>query len=81
MAKEKTVVVGQTVRRIDALGKVTGETPYPGDFDMDGQLYMKLRFSDRAHAQMAEVTRLVSMDRDGRLARQPLPAGYASVVG
>ncbi len=55
MANDKTVVVGQTVRRIDALGKVTGETPYPGDFDMDGQLYMKLRFSDRAHARIATV--------------------------
>ncbi len=55
MANEKTVVVGQTVRRIDALGKVTGETPYPGDFDMDGQLYMKLRFSDRAHARIVAV--------------------------
>ncbi len=52
MANEKTVVVGQTVRRIDALGKVTGETPYPGDFDIEGQLFMKLRFSDRAHARI-----------------------------
>src|SRR5690606_4892205 len=48
-------VVGQSVKRIDALGKVTGETPYPGDFDMDGQLYMKLRFSDRAHARVVAV--------------------------
>ncbi|MEP7291247.1 MAG: xanthine dehydrogenase family protein molybdopterin-binding subunit [Chloroflexota bacterium] len=55
MANEKTVVVGQTVTRIDALGKVTGAAAYPGDFDMQGQLYMKLRFSDRAHARITAV--------------------------
>ncbi len=49
---EKTVAVGQSVRRIDARGKVTGEAPYPGDFDMPGQLWMKIRFSDRAHARI-----------------------------
>ncbi len=52
MADEKTVIVGQTVKRIDAVGKVTGEASYPGDFNMDGQLYMKLRFSDRPHARI-----------------------------
>jgi CO/xanthine dehydrogenase Mo-binding subunit len=51
----KTVVVGQTVTRIDALGKVTGEAAYPGDFEMEGQLYMKLRFSDRAHARIRAI--------------------------
>lgn len=55
MANEKTVVVGQAVKRIDALGKVTGDAPYPGDLDMDGQLYMKLRFSDRPHARILAV--------------------------
>ncbi len=55
MANEKTVVVGQAIKRIDALGKVTGEAPYPGDFNMEGQLYMKLRFSDRAHARVLAV--------------------------
>ena len=55
MANEKTVVVGQTIKRIDALGKVTGEAPYPGDFNLEGQLYMKLRFSDRAHARILAV--------------------------
>ncbi len=55
MANSKTVVVGQTVKRIDALGKVTGDTPYPGDFEMAGQLFMKLRFSDRPHARILAV--------------------------
>lgn len=55
MAKDKTVVIGQSIKRIDALGKVTGETPYPGDIDIDGQLWMRIKFSDRAHARVLNV--------------------------
>jgi CO/xanthine dehydrogenase Mo-binding subunit len=54
-SNQKTVIIGQSVQRIDAVGKVTGEAPYPGDFEMDGQLWMKLRFSDRAHARVLTV--------------------------
>src|SRR5688500_4757565 len=50
-----TVAVGQSVLRLDAVGKVTGKTPYPGDIDMDGQLWMKIRFSDRVHARVVSV--------------------------
>lgn len=55
MPRNDTVVVGQSVKRIDALGKVTGEAPYPGDINLDGQLWMKMRFSDRAHARVVSV--------------------------
>lgn len=55
MAKDKTLVIGQTVKRIDAVGKVTGETPYPGDIDLENQLWMKIRFSDRAHARITAI--------------------------
>lgn len=55
MSKDKTVVIGQNVKRIDALGKVTGEAPYPGDFDMEGQLWMKIRFSDHPHARVISI--------------------------
>ena len=55
MLKNDSVVIGQNVRRIDAPGKVTGETPYPGDLDMPDQLWMKLRFSDRAHARVVSI--------------------------
>ncbi|MEP7288036.1 MAG: xanthine dehydrogenase family protein molybdopterin-binding subunit [Chloroflexota bacterium] len=47
--------VGQSVRRLDAVGKVTGETAYPGDINIDGQLWMKVRFSDRVHARVISV--------------------------
>jgi CO/xanthine dehydrogenase Mo-binding subunit len=53
--KEQHIAIGQTIKRLDALGKVTGETPYPGDIDIDGQLWMKLRFSDRAHARVVSI--------------------------
>jgi len=42
--------IGQSATRIDAKGKVTGETAYPGDLNMDNQLYMKILFAGRPHA-------------------------------
>ena len=53
--KENTAVIGESARRIDARGKVTGATAYPGDIDIDGQLWMRIKFSDRAHARVLEV--------------------------
>lgn len=41
---------GESVRRIDALGKVTGETLYPGDINLPNQAYMKILFAQRPHA-------------------------------
>ncbi|MEW6502784.1 MAG: xanthine dehydrogenase family protein molybdopterin-binding subunit [Chloroflexota bacterium] len=43
-------VVGESVIRVDAVGKVTGETLYPGDFNLPGQAYMKILFAHRPHA-------------------------------
>lgn len=43
-------LIGQSVNRIDAAGKVTGETKFPGDLRMDGQVYMKVLFARRPHA-------------------------------
>ncbi len=42
--------VGKSVHRIDALGKVTGKTLYPGDINLPGQAYMKILFAGRPHA-------------------------------
>jgi CO/xanthine dehydrogenase Mo-binding subunit len=55
MAKQTTFAIGQSIRRVDAAGKVTGEAPYPGDVNINGQLWMKIRFSDRAHARVLAV--------------------------
>ena len=55
MSTPNTSVISQPVKRIDALGKVTGETLYPGDIDIDGQLWMRIKFSDRAHARVLHI--------------------------
>ena len=55
MNAEASSVISQSIKRIDARGKVTGETRYPGDIDIDGQLWMRVKFSERAHARVLEV--------------------------
>src|SRR5829696_3997137 len=47
--------IGQSHKRIDAVGKVTGATLYPGDINLPGQLHMKILFAGRPHAR---ITRL-----------------------
>ena len=67
-SKQQTVVIGQSVKRIDARGKVTGQTPYPGDLDIPGQLWMKLRFSDRAHARIVRLDTAAAASQPGVIA-------------
>jgi len=43
-------VMGKSVERLDAEGKVTGATLYPGDIDFPDQVYMKILFAGRPHA-------------------------------
>lgn len=50
-----TKIVGQSLSRTDALGKVTGETPYPGDLSMEGMLHMKILFAGRPHARVKHI--------------------------
>jgi CO/xanthine dehydrogenase Mo-binding subunit len=44
-----------SVPRIDALGKVTGSTLFPGDITPDNLLHGKILFSDRPHARMVSI--------------------------
>jgi CO/xanthine dehydrogenase Mo-binding subunit len=44
--------IGQSVRRVDAVSKVTGQALYPGDIDMPGQAWMKILFAGRPHARI-----------------------------
>ncbi|HET9913105.1 MAG TPA: molybdopterin cofactor-binding domain-containing protein, partial [Anaerolineales bacterium] len=44
--------IGKSLPRVDARGKVTGETLYSGDLSMPGMLHMKLLFADRPHARI-----------------------------
>ena len=43
-------VIGKSIQRIDARGKVIGETLYPGDINLPNQAYMKILFAGRPHA-------------------------------
>lgn len=47
--------IGQSHIRIDAISKVTGVAPYPGDIDMPGQLWMKILFAGRPHARILKL--------------------------
>ncbi len=47
--------IGTSHARIDAVGKVTGATVYPGDLGMDGMLYMKILFAGRPHARILRI--------------------------
>ncbi len=47
--------VGQSVPRVDARAKVTGEALYPGDFSMPGMLYAKILFAGRPHARIRSI--------------------------
>jgi len=45
-------IIGKSLPRVDARGKVTGETPYSGDLSMKGMLHMKMLFAGRPHARI-----------------------------
>jgi len=47
--------IGKHKVRIDAEAKVRGEALYPGDINMDNQVYMKVLFSKKAHAIIKSV--------------------------
>jgi len=50
-----TKTVGQSVIRVDARAKVTGEAKYPADFSMPNMLHAKLLFSREVHARVREI--------------------------
>jgi CO/xanthine dehydrogenase Mo-binding subunit len=47
--------IGKSHPRIDAVGKVTGVTLYPGDRNYDDELWMKILFAGRPHARILSV--------------------------
>ena len=50
-----TKSIGLSIPRIDARGKVTGETLYSGDLNMPGLLHMKMLFAERPHARIKSI--------------------------
>jgi 4-hydroxybenzoyl-CoA reductase subunit alpha len=57
-------LVGKPLRRVDALGKVTGETRFADDFSMPGMLHMKLVRATVPHARIlgVDVSRALAVD-------------------
>lgn len=49
------MAIGHSYYRYDALGKVTGATPYPGDLTAENLLHAKVLFSNRPHARMLAI--------------------------
>ncbi len=47
--------IGQSVTRVDARAKVTGEAKYPADFTMPGTLHAKVLFAGRPHARVLQI--------------------------
>jgi len=50
-----TRVIGQSLPRIDAWEKVTGQARYPGDFSMPGMLHAKVVWSEYPHARVRRI--------------------------
>ena len=44
--------VGESFKRVDAVGKVTGQTLYPGDLIQPDMLHMKILFAGKPHARV-----------------------------
>lgn len=49
------MTIGHSSPRLDAYGKVTGETQYPGDINLPNQAYMKILFARRPHAVIKSI--------------------------
>jgi CO/xanthine dehydrogenase Mo-binding subunit len=60
--------IGNSYRRVDALGKVTGKTLYPGDINMPNQAYMKILFAQRPHAIIHKIDTSKAEALDGVIA-------------
>lgn len=57
--------IGRSLPRIDARGKVTGETLYPADIPHQGMLSALAVFSDQVHARMVSMDLSVARAIDG----------------
>ena len=51
----ETKIVGQSLPRLDAKDKVTGQARYPGDFSVPGMLHAKVVWSEHPHALVRRI--------------------------
>jgi CO/xanthine dehydrogenase Mo-binding subunit len=61
-------IVGQSIIRLDARGKVTGKTLFPGDIDLPNQAMMKILFAGRPHAIIKSIDTAAAEALEGVIA-------------
>ena len=59
--------IGKSLARVDAHGKVTGQTLYSGDLSDPNQLHLKILFSERPHAIVKSINTKKAAALDGVL--------------
>ncbi len=60
--------IGESYPRIDVRDKATGKALYPGDFNLLGQVYMKILFAGRPHAIVEAIDTTEAEATEGVLA-------------
>jgi CO/xanthine dehydrogenase Mo-binding subunit len=60
--------IGKSLPRVDAHGKVTGESPYSGDLSLPGMLHMKMLFAGRPHARIKRIETSMAESATGVMA-------------
>ena len=63
-----TTLIGASLPRPDALGKVTGAARYPGDLVRPGMLHCKVVFAHRPHARILRVDTVPALAHPGVVA-------------
>jgi CO/xanthine dehydrogenase Mo-binding subunit len=63
-----TTLIGASLPRPDALGKVTGATNYPGDLVRPGMLHLKVVFAHRPHARIRAIDSSAALAHPGVVA-------------
>src|SRR5437899_4533016 len=63
-----TRVVGASLPRLDALGKVTGMTGYPADLVRPGMLHLQVVFAHRPHARIMAIDTSAALQAPGVVA-------------
>jgi CO/xanthine dehydrogenase Mo-binding subunit len=61
-------MIGTSVKRLDAVGKVRGETLYPGDIVHPDMAFMKILFSGQPHARITRLDVTAAQEYPGVLA-------------
>jgi CO/xanthine dehydrogenase Mo-binding subunit len=63
-----TTLIGESLPRPDAIGKVTGAASYPGDLVRPGMLHLKVVFAHRPHARIISIDTAAALAHPGVVA-------------